>query len=417
MNLMKLFPFILVLSCSHPSEKELLSRAKEIHKNVITLDTHVDINRKDFTKKKNYGSLLEKNQVDLPKMEEGGLDAVFFIVYVQQGKTNKKAYKKAKAEALKSFKAIRLMTEELIPNRIELAKTPADVRRIWKSGKKVAMIGMENGYPVGERLSNIKEFHNLGARYISITHNGHNQLGDSNIKRGKQPDWPHKGLSALGKKMVLESNKVGIMVDISHASMATAMDVMKTSKAPVIASHSGVKAVYDHSRNLSDEVLMALKKNGGVVQAVAFTSYLKAPSKEKMAEMNALNKEYGLPPGNIWQKGDKLFALVRAFPKKKSSEYWKKLNALDDKYKEVFVKELVDHIDYVVQKIGIDHVGISSDFGGGGGIHGWSNASETLNVTYELVKRGYTQEQIAKIWSGNLLRVWSAVEATAKKLN
>ena len=264
MKFFALIPFLFTLSCSAPSEEDLLKKAQRIHANVITLDTHVDINRDDFTKKRNYGMKLEKNQVDIPKMNEGGLDAIFFVVYVGQGPTTDKAYKKAKKEALKSFKAIRRMTDELLSDKIQMAKTPEEVRKLWKSGKKVAMIGIENGYPVGKNLKNIKEYFDLGARYISITHNGHNQLGDSNVKKGPGPDMPHKGLSALGKSFVKESNKVGIMVDISHASMKTALDVIRVSKAPVIASHSGVKAVYDHSRNLSDEVLLALKKTVGL---------------------------------------------------------------------------------------------------------------------------------------------------------
>jgi membrane dipeptidase len=405
----------------------LVSRARAIHDRVIALDTHVDINIANFTAGRNYTHRLE-TQVDLPKMVEGGLDAAFFVVYVGQGPHTADGYADAYEQAVAKFEAIHRLTQAIAPERIGLALTAGDVRRIHAGGRKVALIGVENGYPIGQDVSRVKEFYDRGARYISLAHNGHSQLADSNTGEASG-EWQHDGLSELGRQVIAEANKWGLMVDLSHPSKAANMQAMTLSKAPVIASHSAVRALCDHSRNMDDEQLLALKETGGVIQIVAFSNYVKTPppaSRERTAALGKLREEFGLPAlgrgarggGARGVPGSGRAALSRLSAERRA-EYQKRVKAIDAKYPpppRATVRDVVDHIDYAVKKIGIDHVGISSDFDGGGGVEGWSDASETFNVTLELVRRGYSEADIARIWSGNLLRVMEQVAKVATAL-
>ncbi|MBP6004332.1 MAG: dipeptidase [Pyrinomonadaceae bacterium] len=404
-------------------EAKLIAKAKKIHADVITLDTHNDIDTRNFTDAVNYTQDLP-NQVNLPKMTRGGLDVSWMIVYTGQGPLTDAGYRAAYANAIDKFEAIHRLAEKIAPSQIELALTSKDVRRINRAGKKIAMIGVENAYPVGTDLANIKDFAMRGARYMSLSHNGHSQFADSNTGEGDKV-WLHNGLSDLGKKAVVEMNKWGIMIDLSHPSKESNIQVLKLTKAPVIASHSGARALCDHSRNLSDEELELIKQNGGVVQAVAFRAYV---SKEKSDLRSKLSNEISAELAA--KEGFKILARADAMklPEAERNVYMTNVRAfrakiapivkerLADKAPDVNVKDFVNHIDYLVKKIGIDHVGISSDFDGGGGVEGWDDASETLNVTIELVRRGYTKQQIAKLWSGNLLRVLDDVQKVAKKL-
>ncbi|HET9372960.1 MAG TPA: membrane dipeptidase, partial [Vicinamibacterales bacterium] len=255
-------------------EAALVARARAIHDRVITLDTHDDISPNNFRPECNYTMRLT-TQVNLPKMKEGGLDVSFMIVYVGQGPLTEEGYKNAYAQAVAKFDAVKALTSELAPNQIGLALTPADVRKIAASGRKVAVIGIENAYPVGTDLGRIKEFYDRGGRYMSLSHNGHSQFSDSNTGETNQ-QWMHGGLSPLGKQAIAEMNRLGIMVDVSHPSKASMLQTVALSRAPIIASHSAVRALADVPRNMDDEMLMALKKNGGVIQTVAFSSYVKA---------------------------------------------------------------------------------------------------------------------------------------------
>ncbi|WP_233098807.1 dipeptidase [Aureibaculum flavum] len=401
---------------------DTVAYAKEIHERVITLDTHDDINVANFLKEKNYTQRLE-NQVNLPKMEEGGLDVAWFIVYTGQSNLNKAGYKKAYANAMAKFEAIHRLTEEIAPDKIELALTSDDVRRINAAGKKVAMIGVENGYPIGTDISNVKKFYDLGARYMSLAHNGHSQLADSNTGE-KDNVWLHKGLSDLGKEVIAEMNKYGIMVDLSHPSIEANKQAIALSKAPVIASHSAARALCDHSRNLTDEVLQLIKEKNGVVQTVAFKSYVNTNKQNKRnAFEKSIYKKVLDSMGVKYLERSEARKLAEADRDTYYANYMKarsvvnrKMETIKDAPGAVDVSDFVDHIDYLVDLIGIDHVGISSDFDGGGGIEGWSDASETFNVTLELVKRGYTEDQISKLWSGNLLRVLDDVQKVAADL-
>ena len=343
-----------------------LEKAKTIHDNIITLDTHCDINVKNFTDSINYSQNLN-TQCNIPKMESGGLDVAWFVVYTGQGDLTDKGYEIAYNNAISKFEAIHNLVNSYAPERIGLALTSADVKKIHSSGKKVAMIGIENGYPIGMDIKNVEKFYNMGARYMSLAHNGHSQLSDSNT--GETDDvYLHNGLSELGVEVIKEMNRLGIMIDISHPSKEAIRQMISLSKAPVIASHSSARTLCDHSRNLDDDQLGWIKENGGVVQTVAFKSYLNS----EKSKANSVEK--------------------------------------------VDVSDFVDHIDYLVNSMGINHVGISSDFDGGGGVEGWSDASETFNVTLELVKRDYTELEIEKLWSGNLLRVLDEVSLISNQV-
>jgi membrane dipeptidase len=398
----------------------LIQKARGIHDRVITLDTHADINPENFTRQKNYTQRLD-TQVNLPKMVEGGLDTAFFIVYVGQGPLTPEGYDSAYKQAVAKFDAVKHLTTEIAPGQIGLALTAADVPRIAKSGKKVALIGIENAYSLGTDIKRVKEFHDRGGRYMSLAHNGHSQFADSNTGE-RDGKWLHNGLSDIGKQVIAEMNKWGIMVDLSHPSKAANLQALALSKAPVIASHSAARALADHSRNMDDEQLEALKKNGGVIQTVAFAAYVKVPkpdSPERAAAIAALRKEFGLPSGAPGAGGGGGRGGLNALSAEQRAKFDARMAEIDKKTPgdpRATVADFVNHIDYLVKKIGIDHVGISSDFDGGGGVTGWNGADETFNVTLELVRRGYTEEQIGKMWSGNLLRVMADVEKVAQQI-
>jgi membrane dipeptidase len=404
-------------------EDQLIAKAKDIHKRVITLDTHCDINVKNFTDSLNYTQDLA-TQITLPKMKAGGLDVAWFIVYTGQDSLTETGFKNAYNNAMSKFNAIHKLVDNIAPNDIELALNSNDVRRINAKGKKIAMIGIENGYPIGLDISNVEKFYKLGARYMSLSHNGHSQLCDSNTGEGDDA-WLHNGLSDLGKQVVSEMNRVGMMIDVSHPSKESMRQMIELSKAPIIASHSSARALCNHSRNLDDEQLGWLKENGGVVQTVAFKSYLNTEKFEERVGIEVeIAKEILDSMGIKWSDR----AAQKLMTSAEKDEYYghlgtmvpirkQKLAAMSDLPPSVDVSDFVNHIDYLVEKIGLDHVGISSDFDGGGGIEGWSDASETFNVTLELVKRGYTEKQIEQLWSGNLLRVLDECEAVAKGMN
>jgi len=338
-----------IIGCNNPVEP------------LITIDTHIDINVDNFTDSLNY-TMNTDTQFNLPNMIEGGLDVAWLVVYTAQGELNEEGYEAAYENAISKFDAIDRLVNVYAPDQVELALTSDDVRKILAKGKKVIMIGVENAYSMGLDTSNVKKFWERGARYVSLSHNGHSQFTDSNTGEFDGTAL-HNGLSDLGKEVVELLNYYGIMIDISHPSKEGIRQMAELSKAPIIASHSSARALRDHPRNLDDEQLYWIKENGGVIQTTALGSFL-TDRKD--------------PPANM-----------------------------DD---------FMDHIDYMVEKIGIDHVGISSDFDGGGGIVGWDDASETMNVTSALRERGYSESEIAKLWGGNLLRVLDEVQEIAAKL-
>ena len=339
----------------------LLASCSDKVSELLTVDTHIDINVLNFTDSLNY-TMNTDTQFNLPKMIEGGLDVAWLVVYTAQGELNEEGYEAAYNNAISKFDAIDRLVNVYAPDQVELAITSDDVRRILAKGKKVIMIGVENAYSMGLDTSNVEKFWKRGARYVSLTHNGHNQFSDSNTGEFDRTSM-HNGLSDLGKEVIELLNYYGIMIDISHPSKEAIRQMTELSKAPIIASHSSARALRDHPRNVDDEQLDWIKENGGVIQTTALGFFL-------------TDRED--PPAHM-----------------------------DD---------FMDHIDYMVEKIGIDHVGISSDFDGGGGIVGWEDASETMNVTSALRERGYSESEIAKLWGGNLLRVLDKVQEIAAKL-
>ncbi len=350
-KILLLLGLTVIISCS----------SDESTKKIITIDTHIDINVDNFTDSLNY-TMNTDTQFNLPNMIKGELDVAWLVVYTAQGDLNEEGYEAAYENAISKFDAIDRLVNIYAPDQVELALTSDDVRNILAKGKKVIMIGVENAYPMGLDTSNVKKFWTRGARYVSLSHNGHSQFTDSNTGEFDGTAL-HNGLSDLGKEVIELLNYYGIMIDISHPSKEAIRQMAELSKAPIIASHSSARALRDHPRNVDDEQLIWIKENGGVIQTTALGSFL-------------TDRED--PPANM-----------------------------DD---------FMDHIDYMVEKIGIDHVGISSDFDGGGGIVGWNDASETMNVTSALRERGYSESEIAKLWGGNLLRVLDEVQEIAAKL-
>ena len=333
--------------------------ALEIHEEIVTIDTHVDTPlvlrlNPEFDLSVRHDPYESGSKVDFPRMEEGGLDAVFFAVWIGQGARTPEGNESAKEKALEIFDIIHENLEKHL-DLAELALTAEDAYSIEREGKRAVFIGMENGYPIGNDLSLITTYYDLGTRYITLCHTKNNDICDSST----DPEGlEHNGLSDFGEKVVAEMNGLGIMVDVSHISDEAFYDVLEGTTAPVIASHSGARAIYDHPRHMSDEMLIKLAENGGAIQTIFM--YLKDP--EKVAT----------------------------------------------------VADVVDHIDHIVEVAGIDHVGIGSDFDGGGGVEGCFDVSEMANITIELVNRGYSKEEIRKIWSGNLLRVFREVEEAAE---
>ena len=407
-------------------EDVIMKNARDIHERIVTLDTHVDFTPANFTDQRNYTQRLD-TQLNLPKMFDGGLDAVFFSIFVSQTREAQNpdafmpaGYERAYRAAIEKFDAVHRLVERFAPDKIALASTAADVKRIHAAGKKIALIGVENGYPISEDIGRVKEFYDRGARYLSLTHNGNNQLSDSHT--GERDGWKWNGLSPLGRQVIVEMNRVGLMIDVSHTSKPSMMQSLDLSKAPVIASHSAARALCNVSRNMDDEQLLALKRSGGVIQVVAYPSFVKMPkpdSPERASALVALRKEFNLPePTGPGQSASGRAALAQLSSEQRAN-YEKKLAEVDREHPgdpSATIKDFVDHIDYAVKLIGIDHVGIASDFEGGGGVMGWNDASETFNVTVELVRRGYAEEQIAKLWGGNLLRVMDEVQRIAREL-
>ena len=396
-------------SVSELSEEEIMERAREIHARVISIDTHIDIPNNFAAAPDTDPGVRGRFQNDLPKMREGGLDAAFFIVYVGQGDRTPEGYANANQVARTKFDGIRRMAYEMYPDQIDLAYSAADVERIHAEGKLVALIGVENAYGIGTDVAQWARYHELGARYVSLTHNGYSDFGDAAVRgapRDRDADAQWGGLSPLGEEAVDELNRLGIMVDVSHASKETMMDIVARSRAPVIASHSSIKAVADHPRNLDDEQLRAIAANNGVAQTTALGGFVKVQPQERADAVAELRAAFRIESG----------ADIQALNSEDRAGFDAGMADIEERFPPATLADYIDHVDYAVNLVGIDHVGISSDFDGGGGVVGWMDTSETLNVTVELVRRGYSEEEIRKLWGGNLLRVMRDAERVAREL-
>ncbi len=400
------FGFSMFSCSSQVDEEDLLVRAKDIHQRALTVDTHADTPSRLLREGWIIGEWHDPEErssgcIDLPRMKEGGLDAEFFAVFVGQGERTPEGYVRAKGRADRLLEALYKMEKDH-PDLVEIATTPDDAYRLEKLGKRAAFIGMENGYPIGKDLELVKYFYDRGVRYITLCHGGDNDICDSSFERRNPED---NGLTDFGKEVVSECNRLGIMVDVSHVSDKSFFDILQTTKVPVIASHSSVRAVCHHPRNLTDEMLKALAENGGVIQICFVSSFVKTPepNPERDAAMAQLEEKYG-------SRSDISDAETR---KKWREEYM----AIREKFPEerAAVKDIIDHIDHVVDLVGVDYVGIGTDFDGGGGVDGCDDVSDMPRITEELVRRGYSDEDIQKIWGGNLMRVFREVENSAKQ--
>jgi len=391
------------------NEQKLEKKALRIHQRVLTVDTHCDTPFMLLEKDWDIGKYHQPGQPgsgcqDLLRMKEGGLDASFFAVFVGQGPRTDDGHAKAKDQAIAILDAMDAMFAKY-PDLCGLALTPQDAKALEKQGKRAIFIGMENGYPLGHDIALLDYFYKRGVRYATLAHIGDNDICDSSTDR-KDPE--DRGLSDWGRQVVRRMNELGIMVDVSHISDRSFFEVMQLSGAPVLASHSCARALSNSPRNLSDEMLLALKKNGGVIQLCILNDYVKQPppNADRDKAFNDFYKKIeetyggwgGIKDKAVHDKVEKEHdALETLFPKPP-----------------VTVKDAVDHIDHIVRLIGIDHVGIGTDFDGGGGLADCNDVTQLKNITMELVRRGYSKKDIAKIWGGNAMRVMQQVIDYAK---
>ena len=390
--------------CLQTDNKQSLSEAEKIHRQVLTVDTHTDtpLNLGDpsFDIGKRHDPDSSYSRVDLPRMRQGHMDASFFAIFLAQDKRTRQGHRNAKKKTMGLFDDIHQAIAKY-PTQAEVATSPSDAYRLEKEDKSAIYIGIENGYALGGNLSNVDTFYNKGARYITLCHTAHNDLCDSSTDQ----DGPkHNGLSPFGRKVVKRMNNLGMMVDVSHISDKAFYDVIEISRDPVIASHSCAFAVRDHPRNLSDQMLHSLKTNGGVIQICLVSDYLKkpAPQPARDSAFTALRERFNG------------FENLTPEERAQARKQWRRINQQYPK-KLANVEDIVDHIDHVVKTIGIDHVGIGTDFDGGARVNGCRDVREIPNITRELVKRGYTHKEIEKIWGGNFMRVFRQVHASGKK--
>lgn len=390
MTLLLLFSHI-PASSEDAIDEKLMKKALKIHDKAIVIDTHVDT---PLNMRRGLDICVrnDRGEVDLPRMKEGGLDAVFLAVFVGNGQD----YDNPSRRAFETLDVIHRQIESC-PDLAELAVSTDDIRRIHKTGKRAMLIGMENGGPVEEDLALLRTYYRLGVRYVTLTHNENNPICDSSTD---EPEWG--GLSPFGIEMVAEMNRLGMMIDLSHASDDTFFDVVKRSKAPVMASHSGCRALCNVPRDLTDDMLRALAKNGGVIQIVFYSGFISDEFAKKSAEAR--------------EKLEPEFEKIRKETAGNREEYWKRARPLwiASQPPPADISVLIDHIDHVVEVAGVDHVGLGSDYDGAGAWPiGLEDATGYPLITYHLLKRGYSEKEIKKILGENLLRVFESVEETA----
>jgi membrane dipeptidase len=399
--LLLLVSTVILLSCNQNNTHEgNLEKALKIHQKVLTIDSHTDtplwFARGEFDLTVAHNAREHGSRVDFPRMKQGGLDAVFFAVFLGQGDRTPEGHQSAFERAERIFDSVHAVVNRS-NTQAEMAFTANDAKRIEESGRRSVFIGIENGYPLGNDLARIQHFYDRGARYITLCHTRNNDICDSSTDSTE-----HNGLSNFGKAVVKEMNRVGMMIDVSHISDQSFYDVIGNSETPVIASHSSARAICDHPRNLSDDMLKSLAENGGVAQVCILSDYVKKmpPDPQRDSAQAALREKYrgfdGLTDEEMKQARKEWYAVNKQFPPNLAT-----------------VQDYVDHIDHIVKVAGIDHVGIGTDFDGGGGVEGCYDVSEMHNITIELVKRGYSEEEIGKIWGVNLMRVMEEVQKQA----
>jgi len=390
---------LLFTGCADP-ETQIEKKAARIHAAAYTVDSHTDtplrLNRMGFDFGVRNDPRETRSKIDLPRMKEGGMDGIWFAVFIGQGERTPEGNMKAMEEALEITQEI-YTTVDKYSDDLEVATKADDLARIAKKGKHAIYIGMENGYPIGTDPALLDTYYEKGIRYVTLVHTRNNDICDSSTD-----SLEHGGLSPLGEEVVARMNDLGMLIDLSHASDDSFYDVMEKSRSPVIASHSCARALCDNPRNLDDEMLLKLKENGGVIQMCILGAYVKtpAPNPQRDSARAAVREKHG----NYYELDEAgreafivdWYAVDSNFPREMAT-----------------VSDAVDHIDHMVELMGIDHVGIGTDFDGGGGLADCFDVSQMGNITLELVRRGYSAAEIKKIWGGNLTRVFKEVEAAA----
>ena len=395
---------ILANGCSAGStEDAYIEAARVLHQNALTIDAHIEIPGNYATREVDPGTDNDF-QVDLPKLRAGELEAIFLVVDPSRSVSDTEDTVSMQAATIRGLEAINRLAEEMHPNEVEIGYSVDDIERIVESGKLSVSIGIENGLVLGQEIAHLQKYFDYGCRYMALPHEIHNEPTDIEMFSGEKFD--EEGLAPLGQRIIGEMNRLGMVVDISHLSRTAMLEAVRLSQAPVIASNSAIRKLRDHSWNLDDDQLIALRDNGGVVQVVAFGALLTDSAALRRREYNNIRGAFGMIPG---QQPEDLGA-------EPYEDYMGRMEALDDRYPDANVSDFVDHVEYAIQLIGVDHVGISSDFDGGGGISGWNHAGEALSVTVELVRRGYSEVEIDKLWGRNLLRVLREAEAVAARL-
>jgi len=373
-----------------------------LHESLVVLDTHFDtpanLGRPGWNVMDRHDVLVDGSQVDYPRLVEGGVDGGFFAIFTPQGQRGPDGDLKARDAALLRGVEIREMVAAH-PQAFEIALTPDQAYDIARRGKRFVFISMENGNPFGRDLSLMRTFYQMGVRMIGPVHFQNNELGDS-ATDPRGPEWG--GLSPLGKQFVAEANRMGIVLDASHASDGVVDDMLALSKAPIILSHSGSRAIYNHPRNIDDAHMKAIAAKGGVIQINAFSDYMidrpKIP--ERDAAMAALVRQFAQPGKRTEAQA---IALVAA--RKEIDRRWPVPRASFD--------DFMKHMLHAIQLVGIDHVGVSGDFDGGGGVAGLDDVADYPKITAALLKAGYGKDEVAKVWGGNALRVMREVQAAA----
>lgn len=370
--------------------------ASAIHRRAIAIDMHADTPQRLLDEAADLSQRLPDGHFDSPRAREGGLDAQFFSIWVEPqlfGGGGASAMKRADDQ----IAAVRALVEQH-PENWQLAGTAADILRIAAENKLAALTGLEGGYAIDEKLENVERYYKLGVRYMSPAWTESlSWAGSSGDEVGKT-----RGLNEFGRAVVREMNRLGMMVDVSHVSDKTFWDIVNTSSSPVIATHSGCRAIANVPRNLTDEMIQAIAKTGGVVNVIFYPEHLEPGWSEKKRKVDAaiaatVQRASAAEPGDVAHK-----KLAR--DRVRREEYAKRLPP-------VSVSRLVDHIDHVVKLVGIDHVGIGSDFDGvQSTLSDLADVSQLPNLTSELLRRGYSESDVDKILGGNMLRVMEAVE-------
>lgn len=397
-----IFLAFIMPACNLIKKESIAEKAARIHDKVLTVDSHVDtpmrLTHSGFDIGKHHSVVDERSRVDFPRMKEGGLDAIFFAIFTGQGERTAEANEKVRKYAFEISDSIHSKLEKY-SEMAQIALTPEDAYNAEKLGKRAVFIGLENGYPIGNDISLIKNYYDLGVRYITLCHTRNNDICDSSTDTTE-----YNGLSEFGVEVVEEMNRLGIMIDVSHISDSSFYDVIQISSSPIIASHSCARAICDNPRNLSDDMLTQLADNNGVIQLCILSDYIKEPDpnpkrdscqqvvREKYRHFRDLTNEEMDSARIEWYAIDTIFPAIYAN-----------------------VSDAIDHIDHIVKLIGIEHIGIGTDFDGGGGLEDCMDVSQLGNITLELVKRGYSEADIEKIWGGNIMRVMNEVANNAIK--